>query len=154
MIYADIPHSRSWRITPYCSEFFPRVWKAGERGQRGGESNFRVGTPDKHILSQDQDQGQIVTSQADSRHPWHDAVRMALYWRSHFNQEKIIRQTLTEGHSVKYPTSTPPRACNMWACWVMSDSLQPYGLLPTRHLCSRSFPEMGCHFLLQEMASS
>ena len=37
------------------------MWKVAGRGrQRGGESNFRVETPDKHILSQDQDQGQIV----------------------------------------------------------------------------------------------
>ena len=44
-----------------------------------------------------------------------------------------------------------------WRWWfsrpLMSDSLWPYGLQPTRFLCPWSFPEknigMGCHFLLQ-----
>ena len=36
---------------------------------------------------------------------------------------------------------------------VMSDSLQPHGLYPTRLLCPWDFPgkntEVGCHFLVQ-----
>ena len=43
-------------------------------------------------------------------------------------------------------------AC-MLSCWVLSDSLQPYGLSPTRLLCSWDFigknTGVGCHFLLQ-----
>jgi len=39
------------------------------------------------------------------------------------------------------------------ACPVMSDSLQPHGLSPTRLLCACNFPftttGVGCHFLLQ-----
>ena len=39
------------------------------------------------------------------------------------------------------------------ACSVVSNSLQPHGLLPTRLLCPWNFPGentgVGCHFLLQ-----
>ena len=41
----------------------------------------------------------------------------------------------------------------MLTCSVVSDSLQPHGLQPTRLLCPWNFPGkntgMGCHFLLQ-----
>ena len=40
-----------------------------------------------------------------------------------------------------------------WSCSVMSDSLRPHGLWPTRLLCPWNFPGkntgVGCHFLLQ-----
>ena len=40
-----------------------------------------------------------------------------------------------------------------WSCSVVSDSLWPYGVKPTRLLCPWVFPgkntEVGCHFLLQ-----
>ena len=40
-----------------------------------------------------------------------------------------------------------------WSCSVMSDSLRPHGLQPTRLLCPWDFPGkstgVGCHFLLQ-----
>ena len=43
----------------------------------------------------------------------------------------------------------------MCACSVVSNSLQPYGLKPTRLLCPRDFPGkntgVGCHFLLQRI---
>ena len=39
------------------------------------------------------------------------------------------------------------------ACSVVSNSLQPHGLLPARLLCPWNFPGentgVGCHFLLQ-----
>ena len=42
-----------------------------------------------------------------------------------------------------------------WICSVVSDSLQPHGLLPTRFLCPWDFPGkntgVGCHFFLQEI---
>ena len=40
-----------------------------------------------------------------------------------------------------------------FSCSVVSESLQPHGLLPARLLCPWDFPgkntEVGCHFLLQ-----
>ena len=42
-----------------------------------------------------------------------------------------------------------------WSCSVVSDSLQPHGLEPTRFLCPWDFPGkdtgVGCYFLLQEI---
>ena len=43
----------------------------------------------------------------------------------------------------------------LFNCSVMSNSLQPHGLLPTRLLCPWEFPGkrtgVGCHFLIQEI---
>ena len=45
-----------------------------------------------------------------------------------------------------------------WSCSVMSDSLRPHGLWPTRFHCPWGFPGkdtgVGCHFLLQEIFST
>ena len=46
------------------------------------------------------------------------------------------------------------RVCEcVLSCSVVSDSLRPHGLKPTRFLCSWNFPSkntgLGCHFLLQ-----
>ena len=42
-----------------------------------------------------------------------------------------------------------------WSLSVVTDSLRPYGLQPTRLLCPWDFPGksagVGCHFLLQEI---
>ena len=42
---------------------------------------------------------------------------------------------------------------SVFGCSVMSDSLRPHGLQPSRFLCPRGFPGkntgVGCHFLLQ-----
>ena len=43
----------------------------------------------------------------------------------------------------------------LFNCSVMSNSLRPHGLLPTRLLCPWEFPGkrtgVGCHFLIQEI---
>ena len=43
----------------------------------------------------------------------------------------------------------------LFSCWVVSDSLQPHGLYPTRLLCPWDSPGkntgVGCHFLIQEI---
>ena len=45
-----------------------------------------------------------------------------------------------------------------WSCSVVSDSLRPLGLEPTRLPCSRDFPgnstRVDCHFLLQQIFPS
>ena len=51
-----------------------------------------------------------------------------------------------------YPVPSDPRGCVL-SCSVMSNSLRPHGLEPTRHLCLWDFPGknigVGCHFILQ-----
>ena len=46
-----------------------------------------------------------------------------------------------------------PKSVIKWSCSVLSDSLRPHGLQPTRLLHSWDFPGkspgVGCHFLLQ-----
>ena len=44
---------------------------------------------------------------------------------------------------------------DVFSCSVMSDSLRPHGVEPTRLLCPLNFPGkntgVGCHFLLQQI---
>lgn len=62
-----------------------------------------------------------IISHVDDMQLWYDMMRMALYFSSlppwnqpYSNHEKILRQTQIEGHSAKYPISSPQNRQGHW----------------------------------------
>ena len=64
-----------------------------------------------------------------------------------------LRETLLQSHPVKTLLGSRFTKLYMCACSVMSDSLKPHRLQPSRLLCLWDFSGkntgVGCHFLLQ-----
>ena len=84
------------------------------------------------------------------------AVIIAQYWVPH----GYTGMTHLPGLSFSFiemnvGTALPFAKYPKWSYSVVSDSLQPHGLKPTRLLCPWDFPgkntRVGCHFLLQEI---
>ena len=85
---------------------------------------------------------------SNMRHPQHETLsRLA----------KVQIQTKCMKPSPNYHANTDTYIASTHAHSVVSNSLPPYGLQPSRLLHSRHFPgkntEVGCHFLLQASES-
>ena len=70
------------------------------------------------------------------------------------SKEGLTHNPTTQGYLSRY-MHYPLKGERKWSCSVMSDSLSPYELSPSRLLCPWDFPGkntgVGCHFLLQDI---